>query len=66
MNTPQQPVNVQTLINTHPFSRFQWVVFGLCFFIVLLDGFDTASIGFIAPSLIKEWGLTKAALGPVE
>ena len=65
MNTPQQPVNVQTLINTHPFSRFQWVVFGLCFFIVLLDGFDTASIGFIAPSLIKEWGLTKAALGPV-
>jgi AAHS family 4-hydroxybenzoate transporter-like MFS transporter len=32
---------------------------------VLLDGFDTAAIGFIAPSLLKEWGLSKAALAPV-
>jgi AAHS family 4-hydroxybenzoate transporter-like MFS transporter len=60
-----QPVNVQTLLNEHPFSFFQWVVFALCFFIVLLDGFDTAAIGFIAPSLVKEWGVSKAALAPV-
>jgi len=33
--------------------------------IVLLDGFDTAAIGFIAPSLIKEWGVTRPELGPV-
>jgi AAHS family 4-hydroxybenzoate transporter-like MFS transporter len=32
---------------------------------VLLDGFDTAAIGYIAPSLIKEWGVTKPMLGPV-
>ncbi len=37
----------------------------LCFLIVLLDGFDTAAIGFIAPSLLKEWGVGKPALGPV-
>jgi len=41
------------------------MIFGLCFVIVLLDGFDTAAIGFIAPSLIKEWGVTRPALGPV-
>ncbi|MEP6505382.1 MAG: MFS transporter [Betaproteobacteria bacterium] len=58
-------VDVQTFLNEHPFSRFQWVLFGLCFLIVLLDGFDTAAIGFIAPSLIKEWGVTRPALGPV-
>jgi MFS transporter, AAHS family, 4-hydroxybenzoate transporter len=42
-------VDVQTFLNEHPFSRFQWVIFGLCFWVVLLDGFDTAAIGYIAP-----------------
>jgi AAHS family 4-hydroxybenzoate transporter-like MFS transporter len=61
----QAGVNVQTLLNEHPFSGFQWVIFALCFVIVLLDGFDTAAIGFIAPSLIGEWGVSKPALAPV-
>lgn len=60
-----QDVNVQTFLNEHPFSGFQWLIFALCFFIVLLDGFDTAAIGYIAPSLIQEWGVTKPALAPV-
>ncbi|RBJ75395.1 hypothetical protein C3L29_032845, partial [Pseudomonas sp. MWU12-2534b] len=29
------------------------------------DGFDTAAIGFIAPSLLGEWNLTKPDLAPV-
>ncbi|MFT3721400.1 MFS transporter [Pseudorhodoferax sp.] len=70
--TTLQPANagpgrlsVQTLLNAHPFSGFQWVIFALCFLIVLIDGFDTAAIGFIAPSLISEWGIDKSHLGPV-
>ncbi|MRW89853.1 MFS transporter [Duganella sp. FT80W] len=58
-------LDVQEFINRHPFSRYQWGVFALCFIIVLLDGFDTAAIGFIAPSLLKEWGIGKPALAPV-
>src|ERR1700739_4479017 len=58
-------VNIQTFLNEHPFSGFQWVIFVLCAFIVLADGFDTAAIGFIAPSLIKEWGVAKPQLAPV-
>lgn len=65
MAKASQDVNVQTLLNEHPFSPFQWAIFALCFFIVLLDGFDTAAIGYIAPSLIKEWGVSKPALAPV-
>jgi len=61
----QQSVDVQAFIDRHPFSPFQWFVFALCFCIVLLDGFDTAAIGYVAPSLLKEWGITKPALGPV-
>jgi len=65
MSSTPRTANVQTLINDNPFSAWQWVIFALCFVIVLLDGFDTAAIGFIAPSLIKEWGVTKPMLGPV-
>jgi AAHS family 4-hydroxybenzoate transporter-like MFS transporter len=60
-----QPINVQTFINEHPFGRFQWLVFFMCFVIVLLDGFDTASIGFIAPALLTQWHLGKPDLAPV-
>ncbi|WP_407278318.1 MFS transporter [Aromatoleum evansii] len=58
-------VDVQSFIDHQPFSGFQWLVFILCFLIVLLDGFDTAAIGYIAPSLIQEWGVTKPDLAPV-
>jgi AAHS family 4-hydroxybenzoate transporter-like MFS transporter len=58
-------VDVQTFINEHPFSGFQWLIFAMCFVIVLLDGFDTAAIGFIAPSLITEWNISRPALAPV-
>ncbi len=63
--TDSQVANVQTVLNEHPFSGYQWVIFALCFFIVLLDGFDTAAIGYIAPSLLGEWGVAKADLAPV-
>lgn len=49
-----RPVDVQVLINEHPFSPFQRLIFAMCFLIVLMDGFDTAAIGFIAPSLLQE------------
>ena len=57
--------DVQTVIDAHPFGRWQWLVFAMCFFIVLLDGFDTAAIGYIAPALVKDWGVTRAMLGTV-
>jgi AAHS family 4-hydroxybenzoate transporter-like MFS transporter len=63
--TPNPALDVQTFLNEKRFSRFQWLIFALCFIIVLLDGFDTAAIGFIAPSLLNEWQVGKPALGPV-
>jgi MFS transporter, AAHS family, 4-hydroxybenzoate transporter len=60
-----QGIDVQSFLNEHPFSGFQWLIFAMCFFVVLLDGFDTAAIGYIAPSLIQEWGVARPALAPV-
>lgn len=58
-------IDVQNFLDEHPFSHFQWLIFTLCFCVVLLDGFDTAAIGYIAPSLVSEWGIERSALGPV-
>ncbi|HTT10330.1 MAG TPA: MFS transporter [Burkholderiaceae bacterium] len=64
MNRTQR-VDVQAFLNQQRFSPFQWLIFALTFMIVLLDGFDTAAIGYIAPSLVAEWGVSKPALAPV-
>src|SRR4051812_21070053 len=61
----RRPIDVQDFLDAHPFSRFQWLIFALCFCVVLLDGFDTAAISYIAPHLIAEWGIERPALGPV-
>jgi len=57
--------DVQAFINEQPFSRFQWLIWAMCFAVVLIDGFDTGAIGFIAPSLQSAWGIPKPALAPV-
>lgn len=57
--------DLQEFIDTSPFSPFQWLIVALCFTIILMDGFDTAAIGYIAPSLLQQWGLQRSDLGPV-
>src|SRR5882672_83064 len=59
------PVDVAGFIDQQPVGRFQIGLLLTCAAVLLLDGFDTTAIGFVAPSLAREWGLTKAALGPV-
>jgi AAHS family 4-hydroxybenzoate transporter-like MFS transporter len=60
-----ETVDIKAWIDNRPVAGYQWLIMGLCFFIVLFDGLDVAVMGFIAPSLIQEWGLSKAAFGPV-
>src|ERR1700686_5525463 len=63
METP--PIDVQQFIDENRFSPYQWLVLFLCFLVVFVDGLDTAAMGFIAPSLVTEWGVSKATLAPV-
>jgi AAHS family 4-hydroxybenzoate transporter-like MFS transporter len=58
-------LNVQQFLDQQPFSGLQKRVLALCFLIVAIDGFDTASIGFIAPALRAEWHLSAMALAPL-
>ena len=58
-------MNIQTFLNEHQFSKLQLSVFIFTFFIAFFDGYDTAVIGYIAPSLLAEWGIEKSHLAPV-
>jgi AAHS family 4-hydroxybenzoate transporter-like MFS transporter len=58
-------IDVQEFIDTHPLSPMQRLLIVLCFFVVAIDGFDTAIIGFIAPAIRAEWGLAVQQLGPL-
>jgi AAHS family 4-hydroxybenzoate transporter-like MFS transporter len=59
------PVDVADFIEQQPVGRFQIGLLLTCAAVLFLDGFDTQAIGYVAPVLAKEWGLTKGALGPV-
>src|SRR3979411_87706 len=58
-------VDVAGFIDQQRVGGFQLGLLLTCAAVLFLDGFDTTAIGFVAPSLAKEWGLTKGALGPV-
>jgi len=58
-------VDVAEFIDQQPVGGFQLKLLLICAAVLFLDGFDTQAIGYVAPALAKEWGLTKGALGPV-
>src|SRR5258705_3955008 len=58
-------VDVDDFIEQQPVGRFQIGLLLTCAAVLFLDGFDTQAIGYVAPALAKEWGLTKGSLGPV-
>ena len=59
------PIDVAEFIDAQPVGGFQIRLLLTCAAVLFLDGFDTQAIGFVAPALAKEWGVTKVALGPV-
>ena len=56
-------IDVRALIDSRPLGMWQKIVvlFGFC--IIALDGFDIAIMGFIAPELKADWGITNRELG---
>src|SRR6266849_5770876 len=63
--SPVDVISVAEFIDQQPVGGFQIRLLLTCAAVLFLDGFDTQAIGFVAPALAKEWGLSKAALGPV-
>jgi AAHS family 4-hydroxybenzoate transporter-like MFS transporter len=53
------------VLDREPMTPIQAIVAILCGMVALMDGFDTQSIGYVAPSLIQSWHIPRAALGSV-
>ncbi|WP_250511190.1 aromatic acid/H+ symport family MFS transporter [Caballeronia sp. GACF4] len=65
MSSAVKQLNVQQFLDTRPFSGFHWKILLLGLVVLILDGFDVVAMGFIAPALIADWKISRAALGPV-
>ncbi|MGI4859394.1 MAG: MFS transporter [Janthinobacterium lividum] len=62
---PKASVDIKAFIDARKMSGYQWLVLILCFAIVTLDGLDTAIMGFVAPVVMHDWHVSRAAFGPV-
>jgi benzoate transport len=58
-------VNVVEVIEETKNRSLQYLVIGMCFIIMLMDGYDNAIISNAAPILMKEWKISAALFGPV-
>ena len=53
------------IINEGRISAFQYMIVLLCGLVMLIDGFDTQAISYMAPLMAKEWGISQMLLGPI-
>lgn len=60
-----QPFDIAAQIDAAPWGGWQKAVILLVACAIILDGFDNQVLGFVVPVLIREWGITRAALAPV-
>jgi AAHS family 4-hydroxybenzoate transporter-like MFS transporter len=63
--TIQSTIQVSRLLDERGLSSFQIKLLIWSFFLVLIDGYDIGAIAFAAPHLVRAWGVSPAALGPV-
>lgn len=58
-------LDVHTFLDNRPIGRQQKTVIFLGLLILMLDGFDTMMMGFVAPALLQDWGIDRSDLGPL-
>jgi len=58
-------VDIKAFIDERPISAFQWFLVAMCFLVVVADGMDVAIMGFVTPSILKEWDISRPAFGLV-
>jgi len=56
-------VDIKAFIDQQPISAFQWLLVALCFMVVVTDGMDVAIMGFVTPSILAEWNISRPAFG---
>lgn len=60
-----QTIDIPSVIDNNRLSRSQLWILIMVGLTVVMDGFDVQSMGYVAPAIIADWGVSKAELGPV-
>jgi AAHS family 4-hydroxybenzoate transporter-like MFS transporter len=58
-------IDVASLIEQRPLGRYVLRMMAVALLAQLLEGFDLVNLAFVAPALVREWGLDRSAMGPV-
>ena len=58
-------IDVKAFIDERPISAFQWFLVAMCFLVVVADGMDVAIMGFVTPSILQDWSISRPAFGIV-
>ncbi|MFM0268737.1 MFS transporter [Paraburkholderia sediminicola] len=58
-------IDVKDYIEQQKVSSFSLLIFALCFAVVVLDGYDTVAIGYVAQPIVDNWKVSREALAPV-
>lgn len=58
-------INIQQAIDYSRFYILHWTLIILGFLVLVIDGFDTVAMAYIAPALSNDWAIKKQDLGPV-
>ncbi|HEX5419511.1 MAG TPA: MFS transporter, partial [Gammaproteobacteria bacterium] len=56
-------INISDLIDRSKVGRFQMMLFALCAMSLIMDGFDVQAMGYVAPDVTREFGMSGAQLG---
>ena len=62
---PAPAIQVEQVVERGSMSAFQVGLLALCGVCLIIDGFDAQAMGYVAPAIVQDWGIAKAALGPV-
>ncbi len=65
MSQTVREMTVSEVVDSQAPSRFQIGTIVMCGFVAVLDGFDTQSIGFLAPSIAESLGVPLKSFSPV-
>lgn len=60
-----QSFDIQAFLDERKVGVFHWLVLVICLAVMVLNGFDVVSLGFVAPAIAKEWSVSNSALAPV-
>jgi MFS transporter, AAHS family, 4-hydroxybenzoate transporter len=58
-------IDLAEVLDRQTLGRALLTIIVLCTLVTLADGYNISAAGFAAPGIVKDWGLSRASLGPL-